>query len=76
MLMRDHPLAVNLAVANSRSPPHIKFPSIRFRSANPVEAVTECHVVARIDAQVANLVDPVAKSSDWGCTLRVLLLFL
>jgi hypothetical protein len=56
MLMRDHPLAINLAVANGRAHQHIDFPSVGLRSAEPVEAVGEGHVIARRDAQVANLV--------------------
>jgi len=56
MLMRDHPRALNLAVANGRPHPHIDLPSVSPRSANPVEVMAEGHVIARGDAQVANLV--------------------
>ncbi len=33
MLMRDHSLAVDLAVANGRAPPHIEFLSVRTDSS-------------------------------------------
>jgi hypothetical protein len=56
MLVRDHPLAVNLAEANGRAPPHLDFPSVYRRSLDLVEAVAEGHVIARSDAQVPNLV--------------------
>src|SRR5262245_25416498 len=36
MLMRDHPLAINLAEANGGAQPHILFLSIFPRSAEPV----------------------------------------
>src|SRR5690242_6563517 len=55
MLMRDQPLAVNLAAANGRAHPHIDSPSVRLRAAEPVEAMAEGHIIARRDAQVANL---------------------
>jgi hypothetical protein len=56
MLVRDHPPSVNLAEANRRPPPHIEFSSVCPRCANMAEAVRERHVIARGDAEIANLV--------------------
>src|SRR5215472_18275746 len=56
MLMGDHPLAVDLAVANGCAHPGLGFFPICPLSADPVEAVGEGHVIARREAQVANLV--------------------
>jgi hypothetical protein len=56
MLMGDHPLAVNLAVARGRTHPHPQFPSICRCSAVSVQAVAEGHVIARRDEEVADLV--------------------
>lgn len=50
MLMRDHPPAVNLAVANGRPHPHIDLPSVSPRSADPVEVMAEGHVIADLSA--------------------------
>ena len=55
VLMRNHPLAVDLAEAYGRAHPHIDFPSVGLRSAEPVKAVAKGHRIVRSDAQVANL---------------------
>src|SRR5688572_22811607 len=55
MLMRDQPLAVNLAEAYSRACPHIVFLPVFHRSSEPIEAVAEGHIIACADAQVAHL---------------------
>ena len=54
--MSDHPLAVDLAVANGRAYPDISFFPIRSLSADAVEAVGKGDVIGRRDAQVANLI--------------------
>jgi hypothetical protein len=54
--MRDRPHAVHLTKANGRPHPDIGSLPVRPRSVNPVEAVTESHIVTRGDAQLANLV--------------------
>ena len=56
MLVRDPPLAIDLAVANGRAPPHIDFPSVCPGCIDTVETVAKGHVIARRDVQVANLV--------------------
>src|SRR6266536_2840499 len=56
MLMRDHPLAVSLAIAKGRTPPHIEVLTVRPRCTDPVEAVAERHVISHSDAQVSHLV--------------------
>ena len=47
MFVHDHPGAVYLAEANGRAPPHIDRLSISIRSADPVEAEAEGHIIAR-----------------------------
>ena len=59
MLVRYHPLAVNLAIANGRAPIHLDFLSVGFRSNDPIEAVAEGHVIAGSNVQVANFM------ADW-----------
>ena len=59
MLMRDHPLAVDLTEANRHAHPDISLLPVCARSTDPVEAVTEGHAIARSYAQVANFV------ADW-----------
>ena len=49
MLVRDHPLTVNLAKANGRAPPHIELFSICHGCTNMAEAVGEGDVIARSD---------------------------
>jgi hypothetical protein len=56
ILMRDHPLPVNLAEVNGRTPPNIGLLPVCPGSADPVKTVAESHVIARSDAQVANVV--------------------
>jgi hypothetical protein len=60
MLMRDHPLPVDLAEANTRAPPHIELSSVCLRRADVAEAVREGHVVARSNVQIPNLVTDLA----------------
>jgi hypothetical protein len=55
MLVHDHPLIVNPAVANGRAHPDIGLLPVRPRSTDPVEAMGERRVIARRDFQVANL---------------------
>ena len=55
MLVRDPPLAVNLAEANGRAPPHIELSSVFTGCANMAEAVREGQVIARSDIEIANL---------------------
>ena len=50
MLMRDHPLAIDLAETQGRAHPNIGFLAVRPFSADPVEAVGEGHVIASSDA--------------------------
>ena len=56
MLMRDHPLAVNLAAANGSSHPDVCVLAVGPHSADPVEAAAEGYVIARSDVEVADLV--------------------
>ena len=56
MLMRDHPLAVNLVEANGRAPPHVELSSVCPRCTNVAKAVGEREGLARRDAEVAYLV--------------------
>ena len=57
--MGDHPLAVDLVVANGRPPPHIDFTAIYLRSVDSVEAVAEGHFITSGNATFTNLV------ADW-----------
>jgi hypothetical protein len=50
MLMRDKPLTIKLAVANSRAPLHLEFLSIFLHCPDPVEAIAEGHVITCRDA--------------------------
>ena len=45
--MSDYPVALYLAEANGRAPPHISALPFCIRSRDPVEAVAEGHVIAR-----------------------------
>lgn len=56
MFVRDHPLAVNLAEANGRAPPHIELSSVFTGCANMAETVREGYVIARADTEIANLI--------------------
>jgi hypothetical protein len=55
--MHDGPLAIDLAVANGQTHHQLNFVSARLRSTTADKAVTECNVIARCDAEFANLED-------------------
>ena len=56
MLVRDRPLAADLAEANCCAPPHIERSSVCFCCAHVAETVGEGHVIACGDAEILNLV--------------------
>jgi len=56
MLVRNYPIAVDLAVANGRPPPHFEFFSVDLCSADPVETVTESQVFAGGNLEIPDLV--------------------
>jgi hypothetical protein len=49
VFVRDHPFAVDLAVAKGRADPHVDFSSVESLSAEMAEMVTEGDVIARRD---------------------------
>src|SRR5438128_11427231 len=55
MLMRDHPLAIRLPVADGRAHPDVGVFPTRPRSTDPVDAVADGDIITDGDAQVANL---------------------
>ncbi len=55
VLVRGHPLAVDLAVASGRAYPHVDLRSAGLRSTVPVETVAEGYVIIRRDTQAAHL---------------------
>ena len=48
--MRDPPLAIYFAIANGRAHPDIGFLAACPLPTDPVEAVAEGHIIARVDA--------------------------
>ena len=54
--MRDRPLAIDFAEAESLAKPQVDFRSGCRRRLHPIEAVAEGNVIARRDVQIANLV--------------------
>src|SRR6266511_2867348 len=56
MRMNDQPFAVDLAQADGRAHPDVCFLAVRPRPADPIQAAAEGDVVARRDAEVADLV--------------------
>lgn len=55
--MNPRPLTVNLAVANGQAYRQLNFISVRLRSTAADKSMAERHVIARSDAQFANLED-------------------
>jgi hypothetical protein len=66
MLVRYHPLPINLAEEKGRAPPHIELLSVCLRRANVADTVRECHVVTRSDVQIPNLVTYRALALPWA----------
>ena len=54
--MRDQPLAVVLVETKRCAPPHVELSSACLRSVNMAEPEGEGHIIARTDAEVANLI--------------------
>src|SRR5215469_9561467 len=56
LVVRDEPVAVDLAEAGRVPNPGTDPVPVLRRAAEPIEAVPECHVIAHGDREVANLV--------------------
>ncbi|HEX3067600.1 MAG TPA: hypothetical protein VHX14_03420 [Thermoanaerobaculia bacterium] len=56
VLVRDRPLAVDLAEADRGAPPHFEFAAVLLRGADLIEAVAESDIAAGGDRQIANFV--------------------
>jgi hypothetical protein len=60
MRMNDQPFAVDHPQADGRAHPDVRFLAARPLPADPVQAAAEGEVIARRDAEVADLV------ADWA----------